>query len=1077
VTSAVAQQAPAPADDNELPQLSPYRSLDGYLNQPLAGVVLSLRGAVATHPSRTAAEKPLKFPWLQPGTTLTADLVRRVMKELLATGEYAEMSAEVQRLPAGVRLCIVALPRKVIGEVVVRGGVLPLSETLEVAGVSGGDDITEPQVQRVAAGVWQYYQRRGYPQAQVAGRLLSAEVASRVTLELSISPGPAERVSQRRFQLSVPAHESIQPELQTYSVNVSQRADGMALEEADAALQARLRRAGWFAAEVGHRLEPRGSEAALVIAVSPGRLTRVRFEGHRTFDAALLVSELQLETAQDLTSSALIERLRSFYAARGFHDASFQLRELGTPTRLDWLIVIREQSQLSVVGRWYPCLTGERTAEGIDAELDGFVGESLPGGDEVFAPANPKIIDRSLGSVQPGSPRVTPFVEKPWHVYTPEVYEKGLAHLADLYRSEGYLSAVVGPAVVMRRRCETLTQPGVCRPVGERLQPPSVCTTHENAIPVEDPAAAGATCVPDPTKGIRCEPTAVLSIPVKVGPRTLLWDVQFEGNTRLVESQLANTAALQLGAPVSQVELQKARRRLLDLYGDRGFAFASVDVDLDLSDDHTRGRVRFVISEREPVYVKGFVVRGANHTSHGVILGRLELTQGGLYARGLVRQSEEQVATLGVFSSVTIGLEDPEVPAREKVVIITVSQQPAQYLEVKPGFSTGEGARIAFEYGHRDLFDRAVQLRFRARLGYLPSFLIFEDEVRRDFDALTTGERLERSNTVTLEFPVAKRYRLALDGVDARDNSRDYGITKRAAIATLTHRRSEAVSGLVASSLESNNATIFGATESLQQFLEANPQLVRLLNIPEGESFAVAVRAGASWDRRDSQLGPTRGTLVVAEVEPVVAFLSNDNAAIQLSRCEAEDAAACEFKSRFIKFSSRVAGYIPFDDHGLSLALSLRWGMNYQLGDNSATYPDRLFFFGGGDSLRGFLEASVIPQDIADRLQPDNPNAPDQADRLTARKVVIRGGDFILNPRAELRIPLTKVLQTAIFLDTGNIWREVDNVNPFVLRYSAGTGLRAMTPIGPLALDYGFKLDRRFYEEAVGAFHFSVGLF
>lgn len=1077
--------APVAGADNgglqeEVPELTPYEPLALGLNQPLAEVVLWVREGteLPAAASQATGTRRLTFPWLAPGTPLSADLARRVMQELLETGRYAELSAEVQNTSGGVRLILIALLRSVVSDVLVRGGVLPLSETLEVAQVSAGDDITVPEVPEVAARVWQYYQRRGYPQAQVAGRLLQAAVPSRVTLELSVSPGPELRVLSRQFQLSMPAEASIQPHLRTYAVSETERADEQALEDADRKLQARLRSNGWLEAEVTHRLVVQGKRATLRVVIAPGLLTKVHLEGNRTFDQEQLRLELQLDSAEERTPQALIQRLRTFYAQRGFYDATFTLRELNSPTRADWWIQIREQAQLTVVGRWYPCLTGERSAENLDEELDGFIGESLPGGDEVFAPVNPKIIDRSLGSSPAGSARKAPFVATPWHVYTPEVYEKALTHLADLYRSEGYLSAVVGPAVVMRRRCEAHTQPGTCVPVGERVQPPSICPSEENAIPVENPAAPKeVSCEPDPKRGIRCEPTSVLSIPVKVGPRTRLWDVQFEGNTRLVESQLEQTAALQFGAPVSQLELQKARRRLLDLYGDLGFAFASVDVDLDLSDDHTRGRVRFIISEKEPVYVKGFVVRGAERTSHGLIVGRLELTPGGLYARDLVRQSEEQLATLGVFGSVAIGLEDPEVPAREKVVIITVSEQAAQYLEVKPGFSTGEGARIAFEYGHRNLFDRAIQLRLRVRLGYLPSFLIFESDVRRNFEALALAERLERSNTATLEFPVAKRYRLAIDGVDARDNSRDFGITKRAAIVTLTHRRSEQLSGLLASSFESNNAQIFGATESLQQFLEANPQLVRLLNIPEGESFAVALRAGGTWDRRDSQLGPTRGTLVAAEVEPVVAFLSEDNAAIQLERCDAEDPAACEFTSRFVKFSNRIAGYIPFDERGLSLALSLRWGINYQLVDNSATYPDRLFFFGGGDSLRGFLEASVIPQDIAERLQPDDPNAPNQDDRLTARKVVIRGGDFIINPRAELRIPLTKVLQTAVFLDTGNIWRDIDNVNPFVLRYTAGTGLRAMTPIGPLALDYGFKLDRRFYETDTGAFHFSVGLF
>ncbi|MEZ4231282.1 MAG: BamA/TamA family outer membrane protein [Polyangiaceae bacterium] len=122
--------------------------------------------------------------------------------------------------------------------------------------------------------------------------------------------------------------------------------------------------------------------------------------------------------------------------------------------------------------------------------------------------------------------------------------------------------------------------------------------------------------------------------------------------------------------------------------------------------------------------------------------------------------------------------------------------------------------------------------------------------------------------------------------------------------------------------------------------------------------------------------------------------------------------------------------------------------------------------------MRGFLQDSVVPQDVADELL-----AVDRVeqDRLL-REVVLRGGNLVLNPRAELRIPLGDVWSTALFVDSGNLWLDPMQVRPFVWRYSAGSGLRANTPIGPLAFDYGINLDRRPWED-FGAFHFSVGLF
>src|SRR5690606_6371720 len=104
-------------------------------------------------------------------------------------------------------------------------------------------------------------------------------------------------------------------------------------------------------------------------------------------------------------------------------------------------------------------------------------------------------------------------------------------------------------------------------------------------------------------------------------------------------------------------------------------------------------------------------------------------------------------------------------------------------------------------------------------------------------------------------------------------------------------------------------------------------------------------------------------------------------------------------------------GYIPFNNSGLSLALSLRVSVNLQLVERSITYPDRLFFLGSSNSLRDHLQNSVIPQDLASRMSPQAGN-----NALTARRVITRGSNMIINPRLELRIPLTKLFQTALFL-------------------------------------------------------------
>jgi outer membrane protein insertion porin family len=466
------------------------------------------------------------------------------------------------------------------------------------------------------------------------------------------------------------------------------------------------------------------------------------------------------------------------------------------------------------------------------------------------------------------------------------------------------------------------------------------------------------------------------------------------------------------------------------------------------------------------------------------------LKVGELYRRSLVRRTEELLATLGVFATITVGFEDPYIPAREKVVVITVVERRPQYLDVRPGFSTGEGFRITFEYGHRNLGGEAIQLTLRSQLGYLPDALILEDDVRAKYDLLSDGERLERRNTATIEFPeigLGPLFRLSVEGVDVRDNARDYGLTKDAGIVTLIFRPDRRFSVQLGGSLELNNAAIFGEDQvkcALQQYAQRTGQ-GNTFRVPEGKTVAVAERIGFTWDRRDNPLGATSGTLLSAGVEHVRASpVGEDEGGISQEACPQSENVFRATTSDFLRWTNRLAGYIPLNDKGLAIAASFRWGYNQQLrslASDSRTYPDRLFFMGGVDSIRGYPQDSLVPQDVADELLRTGST-------LTLQQVVIRGGDFFVNPRTELRIPLSTNVQTALFVDAGNLWTDPNEVEPFRLRYAFGSGLRVATPIGPLVFDYGFnaervldrlnpdRLNKRFWED-LGAFHFSIGLF
>ena len=118
------------------------------------------------------------------------------------------------------------------------------------------------------------------------------------------------------------------------------------------------------------------------------------------------------------------------------------------------------------------------------------------------------------------------------------------------------------------------------------------------------------TCHPDPAHGIECAPELQLVVPVKLGPRTQLWDVAFTGLRAVSEKEVAEAGEVPLGDFVSTTKLDDARRRIVDWYKEQGYAYVDVKYALEPSLDNTRARVRFDVSEGDQVIVSSIVVRG-----------------------------------------------------------------------------------------------------------------------------------------------------------------------------------------------------------------------------------------------------------------------------------------------------------------------------------------------------------------------------------------------------------------------------------------------------------------------------------
>jgi outer membrane protein insertion porin family len=134
---------------------------------------------------------------------------------------------------------------------------------------------------------------------------------------------------------------------------------------------------------------------------------------------------------------------------------------------------------------------------------------------------------------------------------------------------------------------------------------------------------------------------------------------------------------------------------------------------------------------------------------------------------------------------------------------------------------------------------------------------------------------------------------------------------------------------------------------------------------------------------------------------------------------------------------------------------------NYADGYNGTILPIfERYFMGGANSLRGYTIRNVGPKNA-------------NGDPL--------GGTQTLLMNFEAQYPFTKSLRGILFYDRGNVYGTgpdisgtSENFEFGKMRQSVGTGIRFISPFGPIGVSYGVKTDRR-DGERVGEFHFSAG--
>ena len=215
------------------------------------------------------------------------------------------------------------------------------------------------------------------------------------------------------------------------------------------------------------------------------------------------------------------------------------------------------------------------------------------------------------------------------------------------------------------------------------------------------------------------------------------------------------------------------------------------------------------------------------------------------------------------------------------------------------------------------------------------------------------------------------------------------------------------------------------------------------------------VSGAVSRDTRDDPLEPQRGTFVAAD------------ATIAARGIGSEVGFTKTFLQGFLYRNLGRPNFVFAGGARIGLARAfLRLANTVDENGNPQVVPVRdlpaseRFFTGGESTIRGYSLDSV--------------GAPDT---LTP-KGFPKGGDAEVVLNAELRVPIRGPVGGVVFVDGGNVFARASDLDLSRLRGSVGFGARYRSPIGPIRIDLGFKLDRRVIGTSLEprfALHFSIG--
>jgi translocation and assembly module TamA len=503
--------------------------------------------------------------------------------------------------------------------------------------------------------------------------------------------------------------------------------------------------------------------------------------------------------------------------------------------------------------------------------------------------------------------------------------------------------------------------------------------------PVDEAAALDA---------IEARPEAdpiTLALTVDTGPRFKVGSIAIRGaEPASLPAIDMSKLGLAAGDPADAAAILAAQDMVLTAFRKQGYALASVKREVVIDHATREAEITFTVTAGPIARMGPVSFSGTEKVNTAFLQRRVPFKQGELYDPGKVDTLRGKLTSLGVFNGVRIQPATALDANGELPIDVSLTDRLPRSIGFGLSYETQLGFAVSGFWVHRNLFGEAESLRLTGEINHIGQGALVTDTgvaLRADFRKpdwwLPGQDGRATAEAVREVLPAYRRNAVALTaGIDR-----------------------------IISPVWQVRVGLTGEVEQTEQTSAGFWRNFQLLGAP----------VSVLMNKANSDVDPTKGYRVQLDVTPYVDFGSNND------------------YFTIIRLTGRA--YLDFSETGRSV-LALRASFGTEPTDNIAGIPpDKLFYAGGGGSVRGFVYQTAGPRDAF-----NNP----------------LGGASVVEGSVEFRQRFGKSLGAVAFVDAGSAYPDIlPNFSLFAPRIGAGVGARYYTDFGPIRLDVGFPLNAR----------------